>query len=38
MNLDEEWIALIIKAKKLGLEVEEVREFIKSHLEFAKDK
>lgn len=38
MNLDEEWLALIIEAKSVGLSIEEVKEFIKNHLEFTKDK
>jgi len=32
MHLDEEWITLINEAKTIGLTVEEVSQFINSHL------
>jgi DNA-binding transcriptional MerR regulator len=30
-TLDEEWVALILSAKQIGLSIEEVREFIKKN-------
>lgn len=33
MILDEEWIRLIVEAKKLGISIEEITRFFKKHLE-----
>lgn len=30
-GLDTEWLELILEARKLGLEIEEIREFLKNH-------
>ncbi|EKN62901.1 anti-repressor SinI family protein [Schinkia azotoformans] len=30
MDIDEEWVKLIIEAKNIGLKLEEVRDFLKN--------
>ncbi|MGM7723658.1 anti-repressor SinI family protein [Metabacillus sp. Hm71] len=36
-QLDEEWISLIIEAKKLGMSIEEIRAFFQSNNKMWKD-
>ncbi len=33
LELDEEWVALIIEAKNIGLQFEEVRDFLANEIE-----
>ena len=33
LELDQEWVNLILKAKQLGLTIEEIREFLQRELD-----